>query len=312
MVFDAEPPVGDLRFRATVPLVNATYYPNFCIQGISGAGDTGRAGSEGCLKVNVYPLYGPRRRQPWINKSPNVTIVSVYYRLDSFGFLTTPEFADARKWIKSYISKFGSDPTKVTINGQSAGGSFVELHMIANEGEQLFLVLLRRVSSGRLFPLLDKCGTGSVAEYMPPSVSALAQAHDAAALTDALVFATDGWQLLVVRSHPPTRLFDGANVSRMSHLRYIPMLIGTPNPTGIDVISHAAENWMVFDGTNTGRSPNSRLLPNDRLLAFRLWERYTEYNAVRMVLMHDPQNLTTNNQMSDACTMRESVECLTT
>lgn len=105
-----------------------------------------------------YTYGGNPRNWPfasWINKSPNVTIVSVYYCLDSFGFLTTPEFADARKWIKSYISKFGSDPTKVTINGQSAGGSFVELHMIANEGEQLFLVLLRRVSSGRLFPLLD-------------------------------------------------------------------------------------------------------------------------------------------------------------
>jgi hypothetical protein len=46
----AEPPVGGLRFRATVPLnttrvreedgrhavVNATYYPNFCIQGTTG------------------------------------------------------------------------------------------------------------------------------------------------------------------------------------------------------------------------------------------------------------------------------------
>jgi carboxylesterase type B len=48
----AEPPVGDLRFRATVPLnttrvteeanlngegvVNATYYPDFCIQGTTG------------------------------------------------------------------------------------------------------------------------------------------------------------------------------------------------------------------------------------------------------------------------------------
>lgn len=45
----AEPPVGDLRFRATVPLnttrvsnegggqvVNATYYPEFCIQGTTG------------------------------------------------------------------------------------------------------------------------------------------------------------------------------------------------------------------------------------------------------------------------------------
>lgn len=45
----AEPPVGDLRFRATVPLnttrvskeaggqvVNATYYPDFCVQGSTG------------------------------------------------------------------------------------------------------------------------------------------------------------------------------------------------------------------------------------------------------------------------------------
>ena len=45
----AEPPVGDLRFRATVPLnttrvseeafgqvINATYYPECCIQGSTG------------------------------------------------------------------------------------------------------------------------------------------------------------------------------------------------------------------------------------------------------------------------------------
>ena len=30
----------------------------------------------------------------WIEQSPNVVIASVYYRLDSIGFLTAPEFAD--------------------------------------------------------------------------------------------------------------------------------------------------------------------------------------------------------------------------
>ena len=77
----------------------------------------------------------------------------MYYRLDSLGFLATPEFTDptygdfnagfqdqlqALRWVNKYISAFGGDPNRVTINGQSAGGSSVELHMVANRGQQLF------------------------------------------------------------------------------------------------------------------------------------------------------------------------------
>lgn len=84
----------------------------------------------------------------WINQSPNVVIVSVYYRLDSFGFLSHPQFSTdpllgdhnvgfqdqqlALKWVQENIAAFGGDPGKVTINGQSAGGGSVEMHMIAN------------------------------------------------------------------------------------------------------------------------------------------------------------------------------------
>lgn len=479
----AEPPVGDLRFRATVPLnttrvseeanltgegmVNATYYPNFCIQGTTGAGDAGGAGSEDCLNVNIYSPYGARegdnlpvlfyihgggyiygnpRNWPfdsWINQSPNVVIVSVYYRLDSFGFLATPEFADttygdfnagfkdqiqALKWVKSYIRKFGGDPTKVTINGQSAGASSVELHMIANEGEQLFSGAIAQSVFRTPLPTPEQqqplfgfyasyagCGTGSVAEKMTclrgASVSALARAQDAAAQEFCLLYPKHSFPQLTGGSSGSYNLFrpimDGMLITghptakfQRNEFAHVPLLVGatsnetlsggtnislalqdffpsltdtdireflllypvddfdsssqqfqvatgepelicgrqamggpssrhsntwtyrynTPNPTsGTDAVSHAAENWMMFNGTDTGFNGSTTFTPQtpaelafaSELIAYWLsfvrtgnpntyklegspvWEQYTESNPVRMVLMQDPQNLTT-------------------
>lgn len=82
-----------------------------------------------------------------------MVIVSVYYRLSSFGFLAAPALRDtangdlnagfldqvqALKWVQAHIGSFGGNPKKVTINGQSAGGSSVELHLVAHESAGLF------------------------------------------------------------------------------------------------------------------------------------------------------------------------------
>lgn len=98
-------------------------------------------------------LYPDLRFDGWIHQSPNIVIVPVYYRLDSFGFLATPEFVDPMygdfnvgfrdqvqtlKWVNWYISPFGGDSSRVTINGITAGGASVELHMTANHGERVF------------------------------------------------------------------------------------------------------------------------------------------------------------------------------
>lgn len=81
-------------------------------------------------------------------------IVSVYYRLDSFGFLAHPDFAtdptlgdmnagiqdqtEALRWVQKHIAAFGGDPDQVTIDGQSAGGSSIEIHLVAPQQEGLF------------------------------------------------------------------------------------------------------------------------------------------------------------------------------
>ncbi|KAF9449757.1 alpha/beta-hydrolase [Macrolepiota fuliginosa MF-IS2] len=245
----AEPPVGERRFRAPLPLntarvaqetqgkvVDARSYPNFCIQGALGPGDHGGAGSEDCLKVNVYTPVGtkPNAKLPvlvyihgggyvfgnpanwpfehWIQQSPNVVIVSVYYRLSGFGFLATPEFSttpslgdlnagfhdqvEALRWVQAHIGQFGGDPQKVTINGQSAGGSSIELHLVASGGkEELFRGAIAQSvyrtplpTPEQQQPLFDAfaeragCGQGSLVDKMTclrsASISALAMAQD--------------------------------------------------------------------------------------------------------------------------------------
>ncbi|KAJ6524284.1 Alpha/Beta hydrolase protein [Mycena vulgaris] len=83
-----------------------------------------------------------------------VVAVVIQYRLGLFGFLSGAEVKKngalnaglldqdfALRWVNKHISKFGGDPTKVTIWGESAGAGSVLQHVVANNGKthpQLF------------------------------------------------------------------------------------------------------------------------------------------------------------------------------
>uniref|UniRef100_A0A5K3G0N8 Carboxylic ester hydrolase n=1 Tax=Mesocestoides corti TaxID=53468 RepID=A0A5K3G0N8_MESCO len=78
----------------------------------------------------------------------NVIVVSMQYRLGPFGFLYVDKEVQgnmglwdqqlALKWVQKHIVKFGGDPTKVTLFGESAGAASVTLQYLSNESRPLF------------------------------------------------------------------------------------------------------------------------------------------------------------------------------
>lgn len=132
--------------------------------------------SEDCLTLNIWTAArSPSERRPvmvWIHggafqfgagEEPNtdgerlaakgVVLVSLNYRLGVFGFLAHPELDKegapsgnfglqdqiaALKWVRANIAKFGGDPNKVTIFGESAGAMSVGLLMTSPMAKGLF------------------------------------------------------------------------------------------------------------------------------------------------------------------------------
>jgi carboxylesterase type B len=115
-------------------------------------------------------LYGNPANWPfnaWVSQSPNIIVVSVYYRLDSFGFLSHPDMPvsdlnagtqdqiQALRWVQDHIGKFGGDKNKVTISGQSAGGASVEFLLTLDDklGDGLYNAAIAQSISRRPLPL---------------------------------------------------------------------------------------------------------------------------------------------------------------
>ncbi|XP_013173656.1 PREDICTED: cholinesterase 1-like [Papilio xuthus] len=173
----AQPPLGDLRFKAPQPvkpwngvrdakkLGNECYQFNIFAQKVN-------QGSEDCLYINVFsPNLKPTKPLPvmvWIHGGgftggtgsdelygPNylvrhdVILVTFHYRLEILGFLCLDtedvpgnagmkDQVAALRWVQKNISNFGGDPNNVTIFGESAGGGSVSLHLLSPMSKGLF------------------------------------------------------------------------------------------------------------------------------------------------------------------------------
>lgn len=154
----AQPPRGELRFRAPQPVNpwsgerDATKWaPKAPQPDLTGRGFTG---DEDCLYLNVYApaAPGPYPVLVWIHGgggvqgSPHqfdasayarrgVVVVTVAYRLGVLGMLYLPGVAEpnlslrdqvaALEWVRDHVAAFGGDPARVTLGGQSNGGRTV-------------------------------------------------------------------------------------------------------------------------------------------------------------------------------------------
>nr|QEA03475.1 carboxylesterase [Plodia interpunctella] len=173
----ADPPVGDLRFKAPQPpkpwngIRSANEFGPVCYQ-IDFAINSNPIGSEDCLYLNVYtPELNPVKPMPvmlyihggaFLSGSGNddmtgpeflvkhnVIIVTINYRLGALGFLCLDtedipgnagmkDQVAAMRWVNKNISNFGGDPNNVTIFGESAGAGSVSFHLISPLTKGLF------------------------------------------------------------------------------------------------------------------------------------------------------------------------------
>ncbi|KAJ7149815.1 Alpha/Beta hydrolase protein [Mycena crocata] len=94
-----------------------------------------------------------------------IVAVIIQYRLGVFGFLPGTEVKKngalnaglldqdfALRWVNQHISKFGGDPSKVTIWGESAGAGSVLQHLIANNGQTKPQLFRGAISSSSFLP----------------------------------------------------------------------------------------------------------------------------------------------------------------
>ncbi len=179
----AAPPVGDLRWKPPVKpapwdgTLGANAFSSDCPQFDSIVGPPSR--NEDCLYLNVWtPADAPSEPLPvmlWIHGGGNtsgsaapptyhgrvfaetrgVVLVSINYRLGTFGFFAHPalDAEDPRgvsgnqglmdqrlalEWVRDNIASFGGDPSNVTIFGESAGSFDVCMHMVSPASRGLF------------------------------------------------------------------------------------------------------------------------------------------------------------------------------
>ena len=188
---------------------DATKFGNDCMQ--KPLADSRAPGvSEDCLTLNVWAPTGAQRLpvMVWVYgggfvegsaslplydgahlAKQGVVLVSLNYRTGVFGFLAhrglaleSPEHSagnygildvlEALRWIKANAAAFGGDPDRVTVFGESAGASMLDLLLVSPMSKGLVQQAILE-SPGAMRPLSTLAEAEAIADVVGPDIAAL-------------------------------------------------------------------------------------------------------------------------------------------
>ena len=205
----AVPPIGALRWHVSTQAhlagkIDATHFGAACPQGnYTGAwyrrlavamgsdGDAIGAApkmAEDCLFLNIWT---PQAK----DAKHGVVVVTLNYRLGPLGFFAHPAVTDvsagrqgisdqitALRWVRDNIGAFGGDPARVTVLGESAGGTDVAALMHMPVAQGLFARAI--IESGYLAPeafATPAVATRAATDLIPRDETPAMMAHRSAA-----------------------------------------------------------------------------------------------------------------------------------
>ena len=206
----------------------------------------------------------------WMRRTQSFIFVSINYRLGIFGFFSLPELSAqqapisysgnqglqdqqaALRWVQANIAAFGGDPSKVTIQGESAGSISICYHLISPKSTGLFRGAIMESGGCEVFVPWGSYLMREQEAYVRQVLNSTDNLCSYAA-SDAVVGCLLGLpasQLYAMyQASPPERGFTG-------DVGYWPVLDGVILPDTPTAIFQAqkANNASVLIGTNAGET----------------------------------------------------------
>jgi para-nitrobenzyl esterase len=202
-----------------------------------------------------------------------VVVVTTNYRVGALGFLAHPELdaespynvsgnyglldqIAAMQWVQQNIGKFGGDPSRVTIFGQSAGGESILIHLISPQTKGLYQQAI--VESGTFWTngaeidaLNSKADAEQLGEtfaesfgYSGPGAIAQMRTVDARKIADTTPWPAAPFQMVNMRHFEPT--IDGwlipdspDTLYRLHRINPVPLIIGSNADDGTTLAAGA-------------------------------------------------------------------------